>query len=240
MYSWENQSMNTLNPPRIIERYQYKSCEQINDLATGKRKYLTPDGEYLPSVTTILSSTKDQTHLDQWRERVGHEKAKQITKDAANLGTAMHNNLENFVFGKPRQQGSNLIHQKANKMANVIIEHGLSKVSEIWAIEQSLYYPGLYSGTTDGIGVYEGKPVIFDYKQTNKPKKEEWVQDYYLQLVSYAMAHNEVYGTDIKEGVIFMCSQAFEFQKFQLTRDKFQHYQNIWMDRIEQHYLNFA
>lgn len=232
--------MTTINPPRFTERYQYTSCEQINDLATGKRKYLTPDGEYLPSVTTILSATKDQTHLDQWRERVGKENAKQITKDAANIGTSMHNNLENFVLGKPRMPGGNMIHKQANKMADVIIEHGLSKVSEIWAIEQSLYYPGLYSGTTDGIGVYEGKPVIFDYKQTNKPKKEEWVQDYYLQLVSYAMAHNEVYGSDIKSGVIFMCSREFQFQKFELTEDKFQHYQNIWLDRIEQYYLNFS
>jgi hypothetical protein len=232
--------MNTILPPRFIERYQYKPCEQINDLATGKRKYRTPEGEYLPSVTTILSSTKDETFLIEWKERVGEENAKKISKEASNVGTGMHNNLENFVLGKERQPGGNFIHQQANKMADVIIENGLSKMSEIWAIEQSLYYPGLYSGTTDGIGVFEGKPVIFDYKQTNKPKKEEWVQDYYLQLVSYAMAHNEVYGTNIKEGVIFMCSRAFEYQEFRLTEDKFQHYQNIWLDRIEQYYSKFA
>jgi genome maintenance exonuclease 1 len=232
--------MNTILPPRFIERHQYKSCEQINDLATGKRKYLTPDGEYLPSVTTILSATKDDSFLVAWKARVGHENAKNIATEASNIGTSMHNNLENFVLGKQRQPGGNLIYVQANKMADVIIERGLSRMSEIWAIEQSLYYPGLYSGTTDGIGVFDGKPVIFDYKQTNNPKKEEWVQDYYLQLVSYAMAHNEVYGTDIQEGVILMCSRDLQYQEFRLTRDKFQHYQNIWLDRIDQYYTKLG
>ncbi len=142
-------------PPPFVERYQYKPCQQVNDPITRIRVYLTPDGESLPSVTTILSATKDMTHLNEWRDRIGHAKAQQITTEAAGVGTAMHGNLERFTCGMQRQPGNNPVHIQANKMADVIIENGLSKVNEIWAMEQSLYFPGLFSGTTDLVGVHE-------------------------------------------------------------------------------------
>ena len=224
-------------PPPFVERYQYQACEQVNDPVTRKRVYVTPDGERLPSVTTILSKTKDMTHLNEWKKRVGEENAKRITTEAAGVGTAMHSNLERFLCGMQRQPGNNPVHVQANKMADVIIEKGLSKVDEVWGMEQSLYFPGLYSGTTDLVGVYDGEPAIMDHKQTNKPKKAEWVEDYYLQLTAYAMAHNEVYGTDIKRGVIFMCSRDFQYQQFELTPETFDKYQDIWLGKIEE-YLN--
>ena len=197
--------MNIYTPPPFVERHQYKACQQVNDPVTRKRVYLTPDGLKTPSVTTILGATKDQTHLIEWRKRVGTEKAEQITKEASGVGTAMHANLERFLCGLERQPGNNPVHVKANAMANQIIANGLSKVNEVWAMEQSLYFPGLYSGTTDLVGVYDGQPAICDHKQTNKPKKAEWVEDYYLQLMAYILAHNEVYGTNIRKGVILMC-----------------------------------
>ena len=208
--------MTIYSPPPFVEKYQYKNCQQINCSVTKKRVYLTPDGEELPSVTTILSFTKDMTHLNEWKKRVGEEKAAQITREAAGVGTAMHSNLERFLIGEQRQPGKNPVHVQANSMANKIIEHGLSNMNEIWAIEQSLYHPGLYSGTTDLCGVYNGNPAICDFKQTNKPKKEEWVEDYKIQLVAYIMAHNAVYGSDIKEGHVFMCSRDLQYQQFDL------------------------
>ena len=226
----------TFTPPPFVDRFQYKACQQVNDPVTRKRVYLTPDGESLPSVTTILSATKDMTHLNEWRDRIGHAKAQQITTEAAGVGTAMHGNLERFIAGMQRQPGNNPVHIQANKMADVIIEQGLSKVNEVWAMEQSLYYPGLYSGTTDLVGVYDGEPAVCDYKQTNKPKKAEWVEDYYLQLVAYALAHNEVYGTDIKHGVIFMCSRDFQYQQFEVTPDTFNKYQDMWLAKVEEYY----
>ena len=226
----------TFTPPPFIERIQYKNCKQINDPVTRKRVYLTPDGESLPSVTTILSATKDMTHLNEWRDRIGHAKAQQITTEAAGVGTAMHANLERFVVGEQRQPGNAPVHVQANKMADVIIENGLSKVSEVWAMEQSLYFPGLFSGTTDLVGVYNGEPAICDHKQTNKPKKAEWVEDYYLQLVAYAEAHNEVYKTNIRRGVIFMCSRAFEYQQFDLTPENYNKYQDMWFTKVEEYY----
>jgi hypothetical protein len=225
-----------LQPPPFIERFQYKPCKQINDPVTRKRVYLTPDGESLPSVTTILSATKDMTHLNEWKKRVGEQKAREITTEAAGVGTAMHANLERFLAGLQRQPGNNPVHVQANSMADQIILNGLSKVNEVWAMEQSLYFPGLYSGTTDLVGVYDGEPAVCDHKQTNKPKKAEWVEDYYLQLVAYILAHNEVYKTDIKRGVVFMCSRACEYQQFDLLPQDFNKYQDMWLNKVEEYY----
>jgi genome maintenance exonuclease 1 len=233
-------------PPPFVERFQYKNCQQINDPVTGKRVYLTPDGERLPSVTTILSATKDMTALNKWRDWVGHDKAKQITTAAANRGTSMHKNLESFISGIPRQPGNNLVHQISNKMADVIIANGLSKVNEVWAMEQSLYYPGLYSGTTDLLGVYDGEPAVMDHKQSNKPKKESYVDDYRMQLMAYIMAHNEVYGTDIRRGVIFMAVNPPEitpgvygesaYQQFDLLPKDFNYWQDQWLTKVEKYH----
>lgn len=229
--------MTTLfNPPPFVERFQYQNCKQVNDPVTKKRVYVTPDGESLPSVTTILSSTKDMTALNEWRNRIGHEKAQQITTEAAGIGTAMHANLERFIAGVQRQPGNNPVHVQANKMADVIIANGLSKVNEVWAMEQSLYFPGLFSGTTDLVGVFEGNPSVCDYKQTNKPKKAEWVEDYFLQLMAYILAHNEVYGTDIREGHVFMCSRDLQYQQFDLLPKDFNKYQDLWLAKVEEYY----
>ena len=223
-------------PPPFVEKFQYKNCQQVNDPVTRKRVYVTPDGESLPSVTTILSATKDMTALNEWKKRVGEDKAKQITTEAAGVGTAMHANLERFIAGIQRQPGNNPVHVQANKMADEIIRNGLSSVNEVWAMEQSLYFPGLYSGTTDLVAVYKDNPSVCDYKQTNKPKKAEWVEDYFLQLVAYILAHNEVYGTDIREGHVFMCSRACEYQQFDLWPQDFNKYQDMWLNKVEEYY----
>lgn len=236
-----------LTPPPFIERIKYKPCVQVNDPVTRKRVYLTPDGEKTPSVTTILGATKDQTHLIEWRKRVGEEQAAQITKEASGVGTAMHANIERFLAGIERMPGKNLVQVKANAMADQIIINGLSKVDEVWAMEQSLYFPGLYSGTTDLVGVYDGEPAVMDHKQTNKPKKREWVEDYFLQLTAYIMAHNEVYGTDIKRGVVFMCSRGDDsikvggetYQQFDLLPEDFNKYRDLWLAKVEDYYLNY-
>jgi genome maintenance exonuclease 1 len=225
-------------PPPFVEKIQYKNCQQINDPVTRKRVYLTPDGESLPSVTTILSATKDMTHLNEWKKRIGEDKAKQITTEAAGVGTAMHSNLERFIAGIQRQPGNNPVHVQANSMADQIIINGLSDVNEVWAMEQSLYFPGLYSGTTDLVAVYKDNPSVCDYKQTNKPKKAEWVEDYFLQLVAYILAHNEVYGTDIREGHVFMCSRACEYQQFDLMPKDFNKYQDMWLNKVEEYYTS--
>ena len=156
-----------------VERFQYNELSRASK--NGKRHYETPDGRSVPSVTTVLSATKDMTQLNAWRKRIGVEKAKQITTESANIGTVMHSSLEKHVKGIDRKPGTNLIHQKAHAMANVIIDNGLTDVSEVWGSEVSLYYPELYAGTTDLVGVYKGAPAIMDFKQSRKLKKKEWI-----------------------------------------------------------------
>jgi penicillin-binding protein-related factor A (putative recombinase) len=226
--------MSSQNPPPLVNKFSYQSCRQINQ--DSGRVYETPQGHIVPSVTTILSATKDMSTINKWRERVGHENADRITTEAAGVGTGMHANLERFILGQKRQPGNNMVHVIANRMADVIIHNGLKHIDEIWAIEQSLYFPELYSGTTDGIGVYKGEPAVFDYKQSNKLKKSEYVEDYRCQLVAYIMAHNEVYGTDIKQGHVFMCTRDLQYQQFDLLPQDYTKYQDMWLSKIEQYY----
>ena len=191
----------------ITEKYDYKEIQKKS--VEGKRLYACPDGNAVASVTTILDATKDKTHLIAWRRRVGDAKAKEITTEASGVGTRMHKYLEDYIADWPRwpTPGSNPYAQQAHKMASQIKANVLDNhVTEIWGSEVQLYHPKIYAGTTDLVGTYNNVPAIMDFKQTNKPKKLEWVEDYFLQLTAYALAHNELYGTEIKEGHIFMLS----------------------------------
>ena len=218
----------------IIKTFDYKpiSRKQVN----GKRLYETPDGHAVASVTTILDATKDKTHLIAWKKRVGEKKAQEIVTEAAGVGTRMHKYLEDYIdTGEWPQPGSNPFAQQAHGMAEVIKENALKDV-EVWGSEVALYMPQMYAGTTDLVGTYKGQPAIMDFKQTNKPKKVEWVVDYFLQLVAYAEAHNEVYGTNIREGHVFMCSRAGEYQQFDVWPDEYDEWRNEWYERVYQYY----
>ena len=217
---------------RYLQKFPYGEIARTT--RDKKRHYETPDGRVVPSVTTVLSATKDMTHLHAWRKRIGVEKAQQITTESANIGTVMHRSLEKHVKGEDRKPGSNLIQQKAHSMANVIIDNGLNDVSEVWGSEVSLYYPELYAGTTDLVGVYKGEPAIMDFKQARRLKKKEWVEDYYLQLVAYAEAHNKQYDTQIKSGRIFICTQANEYQTFEI--DNYDQWVGKWYGKLEEYY----
>ena len=226
----------------IINKFNYTpiSRKQID----GKRLYETPDGNAVASVTTILDRTKPEESrqaLANWRKRVGHAKAQEITTEAAGVGTRMHKYLEDYIeFGEWPTAGSNPYAQQAHMMATTIKVHAMEDVDEIWGSEVPLYVPNLYAGTTDLVGVYKGNPCIMDFKQTNKPKKLEWVEDYFLQLTAYAIAHNEVHGTDIREGHIFMCSRAGEYQQFDLWPDEFAEWEQEWWRRVYQYYEKFG
>lgn len=223
----------------ITKTFDYKPISRKN--IDGKRKYLTPDGNAVASVTTILDATSDKTGLIAWRKRVGETKAQEITTEAAGVGTRMHKYLEDYIgTGEWPQPGGNPYAQQAHKMAEQVKENAMIDIDEIWGSEINLYHPKIYAGTTDLVGVYKGNPAIMDFKQTNKPKKEEWVEDYYLQLVAYALAHNELYGTNIQEGHVFMCSRDLEYQQFDLTPDQFKHWESKWWDRVYMYYDKFA
>jgi len=233
-----------------IPKFNYVSLPR--QTIDGKRKYSVPGGDHLPSVTTILSDTKPQEQrvaLQQWRARVGEEKAQQITTEAANRGTKMHTYLEGFVKqGSLVEKPQNPFHSASWYMADSVVRQGLDKCNEYWGVEVPLYFPGVYAGTTDCVGVHDGQSSIIDFKQTNKPKKREWIDDYFIQLCAYAEAHNEVHGTKINKGVIMMCVQpqlnklgAIEtlpvYQEFILQGDEFEHYRTLWWKRVEEYFL---
>jgi len=220
----------------IINKFDYAEIKRKQ--VDGKRLYACPDGNAVASVTTILSKTKDMTHLIAWKKRVGEAKAQEIVTEAASVGTRMHKYLEDYVeTGEWPTPGSNPYAQQAHKMATQVRDNVMEDV-EVWGSEVNLYHPKIYAGTTDLVGTYKGQPAIMDFKQTNKPKKAEWVEDYYLQLTAYALAHNEVFGTNIREGHVFMCSRDLQYQQFDLWPDEFDKWESKWWDRVYEYYDN--
>jgi hypothetical protein len=231
-------------------RFDYKPIPRVT--VDGKRYYATPDGNRLPSVTTILDRTKPQEKrdaLERWKKSVGVERAQQITTEAANRGTRMHTYLEHYVkTGEMKDRPANPFAVPSWLMAQTVIDQGLTNVSEFWGIEVPLYFSEIYAGTTDGCGMHLAQESILDYKQTNRAKRREWIDDYFLQLCAYAEAHNQVHGTHIKKGVVLMCVKPDvdaqmniirppEYQEFVLEGAEFEHYRDLWWRRVEQYYM---
>ena len=175
--------------------FDYKSLEKKT--VNGKRLYTTPSGN-LPSVTTILDRTSDKSFLDAWKKRVGEEEAKKQVKEASGLGTAVHNYLESHLLQKEIISGSNYVHQLAKKLAEELISCHFSSINTVWGTEVSLYYPDLYAGTCDCVGIVDNKPTIIDFKTAKKIKKKEWIENYFLQCCAYARAHNCLFDTNIQ------------------------------------------
>lgn len=234
----------------LVKKFDYQPIARTT--INGTRYYATPDGKKLPSVTSILEKTKpakEKQALHEWRRRVGEDKAQAITSEAANRGTRMHTYLENYIkTGQMQDRGSNPFSWASHAMANTVIEQGLKNVSEVWGVEVPLYFPSIYAGTTDGIGVHNGEISILDYKQTNKPKREEWIDNYKLQLAAYAEAHNEVYKTNITKGVVLMCVKPQldeqqnlvskpQYQEFVISGEDFEYWRTQWWARVEMYYL---
>lgn len=225
----------------IPNKFNYVNINK--ETINGERRYSTPDGEKLPSVTTILDATKSEESkkaLHQWRNRVGHKQAQAITTEASSRGTRMHKFLEDYVLtGTLNTPGSNPYSKQSHQMAQSIIFQGLSNCSDFFGTEVPLYFPKVYAGTTDLVGMHKGQLAIMDFKQTNKVKKREWIEDYFAQLTAYAEAHNEVHGTKIQKGVIFMCSADYVYQEFIIEGTEFDTYSNRWWKRVEQYYTQF-
>ncbi len=221
---------------RWNKKYNYP--RSTKSIFGGSRHY-TVNQENLPSVTTILKATESEekkAKLEEWKKRVGYKQAEVISREATNRGSSMHDYLEKFLLGKLNLDllGDNT---RERMMADQIIENGLrNKLSEIWGCEATLYYPGKYAGAADCIGIYENKESLIDFKNANKPKKDEWIDDYYLQCAAYAMAHNIVYGTNIIQGVILLCTKDNIFQRFIIDGERFKNYQNQFMQKVEQFY----
>ena len=215
----------------------YEYPKSMRSVVKDERHYDIGSSK-LPSVTTILAATQSdekRASLEAWKNKVGGIEADRIKNTAANRGTAMHSYLEMHI------NGENLLDLTieglaARGMAQTIIDKGLIELQEIWGNEVVLYYPELYAGQTDLCGVYQGRDSIIDFKQSNKPKKDEWIEDYKLQLAAYATAHDCVYGTKIEQGVILMCTPDNFFQRFIINGPQFREYKWKWLDKVDHYY----
>jgi len=221
----------------MIWNKQFDYPTSTRALIDGKRHYDVGTDEKLPSVTTILQATQSaekKASLAKWRQNIGENKAEFIKNDAAERGTIMHRIIEGHLLGRNHADLSDQ-GKLAGVMANTIIESGIrDHLEEIWGSEITVYYPGLYAGATDCVGVYDGRAAIIDFKQSNKPKRKEWIEDYFVQLAAYAMAHNYVYDTKIQSGIILMCTKDNVFQKFEIKDKEFQRFSWEWLRRVDQ------
>ena len=213
-------------------KYKYKRVERNED--HGSRTY-DVQGLKLPSVTTILDKTKDKTYLDRWKAKVGHEEAERIKNLSSKRGTSMHKFIEKYITGVGYDDLTE-IGQQAKPMAQKIIDVGLTPVTEYYGSEVSLYYPGLYAGSTDLVCVHNDIDTIIDFKQANKPKREDWIDDYFLQISAYAMAHDYVHGSNIQQGIILICTPDLYLQEFRFEGDRMRQYRHNFLKRLNEYY----
>ena len=206
----------------LVEKFTYPALNRVT-AKNGQRQYTGDDNQPVPSVTTVLSDTGDKTALINWRKRVGDAEANRISQEAAGLGTKVHNALEKYVLMEEYEiKGNNLISIMAKRMLEEMIDKGLSQVDEIWGVEVALIAKGLYAGTSDAVGMFNGVESIIDFKTAKKIKKREWIEDYFMQGCAYALAHNEMFGTNIKQVAILMIDREGKYADFVINGDEFE------------------
>jgi hypothetical protein len=213
-------------------KYTYVDASRIE--AHGSRLY-DVNGTRLPSVTTILGATKDQQFLKDWKAKVGEREAERIKNLSSSRGTAMHKFLEHYITGSGYDDLTE-IGQKAKTMAQKVIEVGLAPVKEWYGSEVTLYYPGLYAGSTDLVCLHNGKESIVDFKQSNRPKREDWIEDYYMQIAAYAMAHDYVHNSKIEQGVIMICTPDLYYQEFVVNGAELRQWKHKFLKRLDMYY----
>jgi CRISPR/Cas system-associated exonuclease Cas4 (RecB family) len=220
----------------LNQKYDYPALRRETQ-KNGKRQYVGDSGKPVPSVTTVLSDTGDKTALINWRKRVGDEEANRISRESAGLGTKVHNAIEKYILQEEYEiKGNNFISVMAESMTTEMINNGLTKVDELWGVEVGLIAEGLYAGTSDAIGIYEGEEAIIDFKTSKKIKPRKWIEDYFMQGCAYALAHNEMMGTEIRKVVILMVDRESNFKEYTIKDDEFDAYCDKWSDRLADYY----
>ena len=218
------------------EKYKYATGKQINE---DSGRIYDVAGYRLPSVTSILSRTKDQGFLKEWRAKVGDKEADRIMNLSSVRGTAMHKYLESHITDIGYEDLTDTGKQ-AKTMAEKVIEIGLAPVDEYYGSEVTMYYPGLYAGQTDLVCIHDGEDAIVDFKQANRPKRKEWIGDYYLQIAAYAMAHDYVHNSKINKGVIMVCTPDLYYQEFVVEGAELRQYKHKFLKRLDMyHELKF-
>jgi len=213
------------------DRYNYVRVPRSDD--EGNRTY-DVKGMKLPSVTTILSRTKDQYWIKRWYAKKGHTEAERIKNHSSQRGTSMHKFIEAFIVGKGYEDLTP-IGNEARPMAHKVIKNGLSPIQEYYGSEVTVYYPGLYAGSTDLVCVHNGIDTIVDFKQANQPKRKEWIDDYYMQIAAYAMAHDYIHGSSIEQGIIMVCTPDLYLQEFRFEGIELRRWKHKFLKRLDEY-----
>ena len=219
---------------RLTKNFKYKYHQGTRNTDQGSRVYDIA-GYKLPSVTTILAKTKDQEYLTKWKAKVGYEEAERIKNHSSKRGTSMHKFLEKHITGVGYEDLTE-IGQQAKPMAQKIIEIGFTPIDYYYGSEVMLHYPGLYAGATDLVCAHNGIDTIIDFKQSNRAKKEEWIEDYYLQIAAYAMAHDYVYKSTIQQGIIMVCTPDLYYQEFKFSGLILRDWKHKFLKRLDEYY----
>ena len=218
---------------KLIEtNFKYPNLKRV-EKKLG-RFYIDSKGEEVPSVTTVLSSTSDKSGIDEWKRRVGLEEAERILKESTTIGTNVHNALENYLQDKKWEinDDGSYISKTSISILNCFINNLINDIDEVWGLEVGLILDGLYAGTADCIGKFNGQESLIDFKTAKKVKPKEWIEDYFLQCSAYANAHNVMFGTNIDQIVILMADRNQEFKKFIASGREFDHYTNKWKQKL--------
>ena len=196
-------------------KFNYPELESMPH--AGMRFYETTDGKFYPSITTVLGGTMPEEKskaLQKWQNSLGVNAAQKKTQDAADHGTAVHLLAERYLKKEQLIQDGDKITPQ-NMSAFNALKLKLNKIEEVWGQEIALFSDLMgVAGRTDLIGVYKGKPSIIDFKTSGRLKSKKDIEDYNLQLCAYAIMHNEMFGTNIKDGIILMTSDGGFPQEF--------------------------
>lgn len=203
----------------------------------GMRFYETPQGNFYPSITTILGKTMSEEKskaLDRWRNAIGAVNAQKKTQDAADRGTAVHTMIERHLKDEEVCKPNEFSHEHVTLFNS--LKTKLKKIDEVWCQEVGLWSDLLtLAGRVDCIGVYKGQEAIIDFKTSTRLKNETDIEDYRFQLCAYALMHNEMFGTNIEKGVILMASGNGFPQEFHVDLLP---YVDRLFDRVQDFYRN--
>ena len=215
---------------RHRQEFDYPQIYREDTLAG--RIYKVPGFEGVPSVTTILDQTKDKEKLKEWADRVGQEEADRIKREAAYVGTHMHETIECFLAGEPLTMGQDWLALRGHQMAFTLINTYFRYLDAVHGSEVVLHYDARYAGTTDLVAQYRGKLAVVDFKQSMKPKRKQYITDYFHQLAAYACAHDRMFGTNIDFGVVLVAVQDGSVQEFTTTGREFEDFRGQWWERV--------
>jgi genome maintenance exonuclease 1 len=212
------------------ETFVYKKLMRIDTLSG--RVYSLPNGVHVPSVTTVLDRTKDKAALKEWADRLGQAEADRQKEQAAYVGTHMHLALEHILNGEPWSVTPDWMAMTGYEMAFRLARRYFGAISAIHGSEVGLHYQDRYAGTTDLVATYRGKLAIIDFKQSVKPKRHEYITDYFHQLAAYAVAHDWLHGTSIDYAAVLIAVQDGTTQEFTTAGREFSEFKAQWMERL--------